>query len=425
MSNFDYIDPSLIHIDREGRQRRELKNIEELAESIRNVGLINPILIDRTGRLVAGERRLTACQLLGLNPVPVQYTDETSKEVLHLVELEENVKREDLCWQDRVRATVEYHELRLSMSEGWTQADSARELGVGDSTVDRYLLVNKYMDDPLVGEADKFSVALNAASRKSERVAASATRDVNSAIDTIFQSPAAASTPSRVLPANILNEDFHIWSRSYAGEPFNLIHCDFPYGISTGDKKGQSAAKHSSYYKDSKSVYFELLTTLLGRDSPRFVSESSHLIFWFSMKFYTETREMLERGGWRVNPYPLIWHKSDNTGIIPDANRGPRNTYETAFFASRGDRKIVRAVASSFGGPVVRTSHTSEKSPAMLTHFLRMLVDDTTRFLDPTCGSGNAVGISAGLGAEYSLGLELDPAFAAQAKENLVRVAAA
>lgn len=57
----------------------------------------------------------------------------------------------------------------------------------------------------------------------------------------------------------------------------------------------------------------------------------------------------------------------------------------------------------------------------MLTHFLRMVVDDTTRMLDPTAGSGNAVRIASELGAAYALGLELNPEFAEVARSNLQR----
>ena len=87
--------------------------------------------------------------------------------------------------------------------------------------------------------------------------------------------------------------------------------------------------------------------------------------------------------------------------------------------ATRGDRKIVRAVANAFAAPTTKLYHSSEKSAAMLAHFFRMLVDETTVMLDPTCGSGNSVKMSEGAGAAYSLGLELDPEFALHAEENL------
>ena len=61
----------------------------------------------------------------------------------------------------------------------------------------------------------------------------------------------------------------------------------------------------------------------------------------------------------------------------------------------------------------------SEKPVPMLQHFLRMLVDETTVMLDPTCGGGNAVKVSEELGASWSQGLELNADFVERARQNL------
>ena len=140
------------------------------------------------------------------------------------------------------------------------------------------------------------------------------------------------------------------------------------------------------------------------------VAEHAHLIFWHSMKFHADTKLELERMGWTVNPFPLIWHKSDGSGIAPDPQRGPRQTYEAAFFASRGDRKITQegCVANSFAHPGRRDDaiHVSEKPYAMLRHFMRMVCDEYSNVLDPTAGSANALKVAEDLGAASVLGLE-------------------
>lgn len=424
-AEFDYIDPTLIVVDRPARQRRELTNIDELAASIRNIGLINPIVIQRDLTLVAGERRLTACLQLGLDPIPVRYLEDMSPLELHLVELEENVKRVDLPWPDHVRAVTEYHNLLRSDNPDWTNDDTAAKLGVDRSLVGKYLLVNEHMDNDLVGGADKFSTALNAAQRIKERRAADTGREVAAGIEAALTPPSAAPTAAPVAsieappkPARIENASFIDWAPAYTGPKFNLIHCDFPYGVGVGDRSGQSARGSTGSYEDTPEVYFELLRTFTSTQD-RWCAESAHLIFWFSMDFYSTTRKALIDAGWTVSAFPLIWHKSDNSGIIPDANRGPRRTYETALFASRGDRKIVRAVANSYAGPTTRELHTSEKPRPMLHHFLRMVCDDSSRLLDPTCGSGNAVRVAYELGATAAHGLEINPDFAELAVRNV------
>ena len=58
---FATIPLSSIVVERETRQRRELTGIEELASSIRDHGLINPIVVDRNHILIAGYRPASAC----------------------------------------------------------------------------------------------------------------------------------------------------------------------------------------------------------------------------------------------------------------------------------------------------------------------------------------------------------------------------
>ena len=90
-----------ITINRDIRQRRELKDIDSLAESIRVNGLIHPPLVEKQGNtliLIAGERRLTACKSLGWDDIPVQFAKDLTEEDSQALELEENVRRSNLTW---------------------------------------------------------------------------------------------------------------------------------------------------------------------------------------------------------------------------------------------------------------------------------------------------------------------------------------
>src|ERR1700732_600220 len=57
------------------RYRRELGDVRALADSIAEVGLLHPVVVTQEGRLIAGQRRLEACRLLGLTEVPVALVD--------------------------------------------------------------------------------------------------------------------------------------------------------------------------------------------------------------------------------------------------------------------------------------------------------------------------------------------------------------
>lgn len=393
-----------ITVNRESRQRRELTGISELADSIHTLGLINPIVVTRDSVLVAGERRLEACRTLGWTSITAQYVDEVPLAILHRLELEENTRRVDLSWQDRTRAIEAYHELRRAEDPQWTQVKTAEALNINEGQTATYLAVAKEMTvNPKVAAADKFSVAQNMTKRAVERRLESIT------------------TPQTAEPSDVvLNTSFLEWAPSYSGQRFNLIHCDFPYGINADHiKQGYQVTEHGGY-EDSPDTYWRLVQCF-ATNIDRFMADSSHLVFWFSMKYYAETIAFFaEHTDIAINPTPLIWFKSDNTGILPDPSRGPRQVYETALLGSRGDRKIVQAVANVFPAPSPQGQHMSEKSQPMLEHFFRMLVDDTTSLLDPTCGSASALRAARALGCRRFLGLELNPDFAQRAIRSLV-----
>ena len=74
------------------RFRKDLGDIDSLAASIDEVGLLHPIVVRPDGRLIAGERRLAACKELGWTSVPVTFVD--LKEIIR-GEFAENAHRKN------------------------------------------------------------------------------------------------------------------------------------------------------------------------------------------------------------------------------------------------------------------------------------------------------------------------------------------
>ncbi len=397
-----------IVVNREERQRHDLTNIEELAESIGRLGLIHPIVINREQVLVAGERRLEACKLLGWTSVPFQYVDSLDPLVAAAIELEENIKRQDISWQDRTRAIVAYHMLRSS-EPGWNHTRTAEALGMDRSRVQDHLDVAEPLEDsPLIKGATKFSTALGIVQRVNAR---KADAELNSLYGPEIKSH-DHTQPS------IIHAKFEDWLTSYNRPKFNFVHCDFPFGIGF-DRMDTQAGITNDRYEDSFETYNYLIRTLFkALDS--IVTESCHLMFWFSMQNYQFTYETLsEVAGLDVDPYPVIWLKSDNVGILPDSSRGPRRIYETAFLCRRGDRKIVRAKSNAYAAPTTSLIHPHEKPEPMLRHFFEMFVDEQTIMLDPTCGSGSSLRAADSLRANLVVGVESNEEFARLANLEL------
>lgn len=117
---------------RQPRSHMDEDRLAELAESIRTLGLIQPLIVTEAGggyTLVAGERRWRASQLAGMREVPVIVKEATSQEMLELA-LVENIQRADL---NPLEEGYAYQQL---MDEfGLTQAEVAERVGKGRSTV--------------------------------------------------------------------------------------------------------------------------------------------------------------------------------------------------------------------------------------------------------------------------------------------------
>lgn len=108
------------------------EQIEELADSIREKGLLQALLARRVGghyELIAGERRLRAAQRAGLTHVPVTLRQADDRESLELAMIE-NLQREDLNPIEEARAY-----LRLSEEFGLKQDEIAQRVGKSRSAV--------------------------------------------------------------------------------------------------------------------------------------------------------------------------------------------------------------------------------------------------------------------------------------------------
>lgn len=121
--------------------------LEELAQSIRENGLIQPLVVRKNGEkfeLIAGERRLRASKLAGLKAVPVVIRKSTDREALELA-IVENIQREDLNCVDEALAYFQLmQEFQLS------QEELAKRMGKDRATIANALRVLKLSDFILV-----------------------------------------------------------------------------------------------------------------------------------------------------------------------------------------------------------------------------------------------------------------------------------
>ncbi len=121
------------------------ESLQELAESIKAQGVIQPLIVRKTGdnkfEIIAGERRWRAAQMAGLHDVPVVIRD-IDDEAAMAMSLIENIQREDL---NAIEEAGALH--RLVEEFGLTQEDVATAVGKSRSTVTNLLRLLKLNAD--------------------------------------------------------------------------------------------------------------------------------------------------------------------------------------------------------------------------------------------------------------------------------------
>jgi len=126
------------------RKRFDEAKLDELAASIRQHGIVEPILVRKEGgryRILAGERRWRAAQRAGLKEVPALVREATDREAFELA-LVENIQRADLNAIEEAEA----YEV-LASDHGLTQEEIATRVGKERSTVANALRLLKLPEE--------------------------------------------------------------------------------------------------------------------------------------------------------------------------------------------------------------------------------------------------------------------------------------
>ena len=140
--NTNQIDIELIDLNPDQpRKHFDEDSLEELAVSIKNLGVIQPVTVHRLDngryRLIAGERRFKASKMAGLTQIPAFVRDNTDQNLLEIA-LVENIHREDL---DPIEIAVSYQRLIDEIS--LTQEQLSERIGKKRATIANYLRLLK------------------------------------------------------------------------------------------------------------------------------------------------------------------------------------------------------------------------------------------------------------------------------------------
>lgn len=372
-------------------------------------GLFHPLVvrydeIDGTRTLVTGYRRyLALCQLrdgnepypfnqqdIAIGDYPFVLLDQMDPINAREAELEENIRRVDLTWQEKTQAVADLHLFREQQNPGQTKLDTAKEAEVSPAAVTRATVVAPFLHQPSVKEATSERAAYNIVLRQSEDV---------------FLTE--------------LNKFTRVPHRLYVGDfrevmdripPVDCIVTDPPYGMGA-DEFGDAAAV-SHQYDDNPERVAKLLQDFAAL-SHRLTKPKAHLYMFCQPQWFWRIGEWLalSEARWWVWQTPIIWYKGAS-GHSPHPDHGPRRSYEFVLYAIRGEKHINQAFLDvQTCEPPDNKRHAAEKPRILYERFLRNCVRPGDLVLDPFCGSG-PIFPAANLTSTTAYGVELDPEMA-------------
>ena len=168
----------------------ELSGIQDLMDSIEQVGLLQPLIINSRNEVVSGNRRLLAIQQLGWEEVDVeQVVTDPDEELLRLVHY--NKHRVKTCREilNESKILIDHYSkgqgyrsdlTSVQMNRGSSRDQVASELGMPSSTIGKLLFIEKN-DPDFIGLIDEGSLTINQAYTQVRRV--------KNEKDTIFAKP--------------------------------------------------------------------------------------------------------------------------------------------------------------------------------------------------------------------------------------------
>lgn len=391
----------------EDRAREDLGDIEELKASIKDKGVIQPITLDSTLRLLAGGRRFSASRDIGLLTIPAIIRENVSEIDAKEIELIENIHRKDFTWQERARLTAEIDALYRKKDPNWSQRKTAEltSKSVGAINLDLQLAAAmvalpelgecKTADDAVktIKKLEERAIIQELRRRQEHQVANGSGKGLDHGIATALKE---ADNNYRI------GDVFTGMEKLKANGHISIIECDPPYGI---DLNSQKAGKDNvgstvSGYKEVHEDVYENFLEKLCNELYRVAGRDCWLVFWFGPTWQAEVLSALRNAKWQVDEIPAIWAKPNGQTLQPELYYA--RCYEPFYLARKGKPVMAergRSNVFAYSG-TSNKYHPTQRPVELIEEIFSTLSSGMDTVFVPFLGSG------ATLRACYNRGLK-------------------
>lgn len=396
--------------------REEAPDIGELALSIQQNGLINPItLVEQDGLWVvmAGRRRFKALKdYLGvvelevglhcrvdersdLNPLIIQFEENHKRKDFHPVELARLVKA------IHIEKQIEHGVAYRGMKGGWTIKDTAAVLSSDPTFITRLLKIAD--NEELVKNCATLSEALQTIDRIMNKQLVDAARKVR--VTKTLESIESLEIEDYI--SNLQHKDALTFLAEQETETIDFVHLDPPFAIDIDEIAG---AQGYDAYADSSEDILPLVRAAL-KECFRVAKPNSFIICWCANQFASWTQEAMKEACFSVSPTLLYWVKTNCSGRSSDPNKRLGSIVEVAVYGWKGNEAelTIKGRNNVFPHPVPRTEriHIAQKPEALLVDLISIFSLPGGIVLDCFSGSGSTLRACFQAKRQF-LGCELD-----------------
>lgn len=388
------------------RVRIDKGDIKDLANSLTNVGQLNPIIIDENSVLIAGERRLLAAKSLNWETIEAKIESDLSDIEKLIIEREENLHRKDLTWDERLKSTEELHKLQVSVhgkakphvGGGWSIKKTAEMLNQAEGKVVQDLNLAKAIktDKELLAKPTK-QAALSEMKKKKElterKILALLSIQDQKYTPNKTETEAYADANKAFMLGNIqvLYGECLSHLQTLKDESVDCIFTDPPYTVgydkSTGDTR-RNKWKHLA--PDDNANMLEDVIKPAMKECHRLLRPGCHGYMFCSGNMFQEVKQMLLQCKFFVCSSPLIWYKP-HVFFAHNPYKTYKYDYEFCVLFSKGQRKdLIQpawAVWKGRLGPGERGLHPNRKPVELAKRWIQNSTIENELVIDPFGGS--------------------------------------